>query len=49
MDNAYVVATKGWKISYTDGVHPDAAGAKLAGEKLAAALVEIFGEEYFKN
>ena len=49
MDNAYVVETKGWKITYTDGVHPDAAGAKAAGEKLAAALVEIFGEDYFKN
>lgn len=49
MDNAYVVETKGWKISYTDGVHPDVAGAKYAGEQLAAALVEIFGEDYFKN
>lgn len=49
MDNAYVVETRGWSISYTDGVHPDAAGAKAAGEKLAAALIEIFGEDYFKN
>ena len=47
MDNAYVVETKGWKISYTDGVHPDAAGAKAAGEQLAAALIEILGEEFF--
>ena len=49
MDNAYVVETKGWKITYTDGVHPDAAGAKAAGEKLADELVKIFGEEFFKN
>lgn len=49
MENAYVIETRGWKISYTDGIHPDAAGAKYAGEQLAAALVEIFGEEYFKN
>jgi lysophospholipase L1-like esterase len=49
MGNAYVVETRGWSISYTDGVHPDAAGAKAAGERLAAALVEIFGEDYIKN
>ena len=47
--NIYVVETKDWSITYTDGVHPDAAGAKAAGEQLAAALVEIFGEDYFKN
>ena len=49
MDNAYVVATKGWKITYTDGVHPDAAGAKTAGEKLAAELKAIFGEDFFES
>jgi lysophospholipase L1-like esterase len=49
MENAYVIETRGWKISYTDGIHPDVAGAKYAGEQLAAALVEIFGEDYFKN
>lgn len=47
MDNAYVVETKGWKITYTDGLHPDAAGAKYAGERLAAELKAIFGEDYF--
>ena len=47
MDNAYVVETKGWNITYTDGLHPDAAGAKYAGERLAAELKAIFGEEYF--
>ena len=46
-DNTYVVETKDWSITYTDGVHPDAAGAKAAGEQLAAALVEIFGEDFF--
>ena len=49
MENAYVIETRSWKISYTDGIHPDVAGAKYAGEQLAAALVEIFGEDYFKN
>ena len=47
LDNAYVVATKGWKITYTDSVHPDAAGAKVAGEKLADELKAIFGEDFF--
>ena len=47
MDNAYVVETKGWRITYTDGLHPEAAGAKYAGEKLAAELKAIFGEDYF--
>ena len=47
MDNAYVVETKGWKITYTDGLHPDAAGAQYAGERLAAELKAIFGEDYF--
>ncbi len=47
MDNAHVVETKNWRISYTDGVHPDAAGAKYAGEKLAVELKKIFGEDFF--
>ena len=46
-DNAYVVETKGWSITYTDGVHPDAAGAKAAGEQLAAALTDILGADFF--
>lgn len=49
MENAHVVETKKWEISYTDGLHPDAAGAKYAGEKLAAELKAIFGEDYFQT
>ena len=47
MENAYVVETRGWEITYTDGVHPDAAGAKAAGERLAEELKKIFGEDFF--
>lgn len=47
-ENGYVVETADWALTYTDGVHPDAAGAKKAGEKLADALVAILGEEFFK-
>lgn len=47
LDNAYVVETSGWGLTYTDGIHPDAAGAKRAGEKLAAQLTTLFGEEFF--
>ena len=46
--NSYVIATKGWSISMTEGVHPNKAGAKYAGERLAEELLTIFGEEYFK-
>ena len=47
IDNAHVVETRKWKPTYTDGLHPDAAGAQAVGEKLAAALVGIFGEDFF--
>lgn len=42
-----VVETEDWKLSYTDGVHPSRAGARIAGGKLAKALIEIFGEAFF--
>ena len=47
--NTYVVETKDWSITYTDGVHPDAAGAKAAGDMLAEELKRIFGEDYFQS
>lgn len=43
----YVVQTADWDLTYTDGVHPDAAGAERAGKKLAEALCDIFGEDFF--
>lgn len=49
MENAYVIETRKWEITYTDGIHPDAAGAKAAGDQLSAALTAIFGENYFKD
>ena len=47
IENAYVVETEQWKIRYTDGLHPNAVGAKAAGENLAAELKLLFGEEFF--
>ena len=47
--NTYVVETKDWSITYTDGVHPDAAGAKAAGDMLAEELKRIFGEDFFQS
>ena len=47
--NTYVVETKDWSLTYTDGVHPDAAGAKAAGDMLAEELKRIFGEDYFQS
>ncbi len=46
-DNAYVVQTSDWNITYTDVFHPDPAGAKIAGENLAEELLRILGEEFF--
>lgn len=47
LDHAYVVPTADWKLTYTDGAHPDAEGARRAGKRLAEELEKIFGEEYF--
>ena len=47
-EGTYVIETEEWEITYTDsGYHPDAAGAKIAGENLADALIEILGEDFF--
>ena len=46
--NGRVISTQGWNLTFTDGVHPNVAGAKKAGENLAAALEEIFGRSYFQ-
>lgn len=47
--NCHVVETADWSIAYTDGTHPNEAGANVAAKKLAAALVKIFGKQYFAN
>ena len=44
-----VVETEGWGITFTDSLHPDVNGAKIAGEKLAEAIKASLGEEFFKN
>lgn len=38
----HLLTTKGWCTSYTDGTHPDQAGAIQAGKHLAAALAPFF-------
>ena len=43
----HVVETLGWPVTYSDGIHPDAEGAKVFGERLAAELKRIFGENHF--
>lgn len=49
IENAYIVETAGWEISYTDRLHPDVAGAETAGQLLAVALKDLFGEDYFRS
>jgi hypothetical protein len=34
-------------VTFTDGIHPNAAGARVFGERLAAELKQIFGENFF--
>ena len=45
--NGHVVETLGWPVAYSDGIHPTAEGAKVFGERLAAELKCIFGENHF--
>jgi lysophospholipase L1-like esterase len=37
----YVVESEGWPMSYTDGIHPNAASAKRMGENVAKAIREL--------
>lgn len=47
-ENITVVETKDWNITFIDGVHPDGAGAQVAGINLAKAILEKLGEEFFR-
>lgn len=44
----HFVPSKDWKLSYTDGLHPNVEGAKKAGKNLADAIKAVVGEDYFK-
>lgn len=46
-ENAYVVPTDEWNLTFTDVFHPDSDGAKTAGENLAEELIRILGEDFF--
>ena len=46
-ENAYVVQTDEWNITFTDVYHPDSNGAKIAGENLAEELICILGADFF--
>ena len=35
------------RIIYTDSLHPDANGAKIAGEKLADEILKVLGKSFF--
>lgn len=36
--NGYVIESDGWPVTFTDGVHPNAAGAKIMGELVADGI-----------
>ena len=46
-ENVTVVPTDGWTLAFADGLHPNRAGAKRAGDQLAAAIKEIVGKDFF--
>ena len=47
-DFVHFVATKDWRLSYTDGLHPNVEGAKKGGRLLAEEIKKVVGEDYFK-
>ena len=44
---AHFVTTEGLKLSFTDGLHPNQAGAEKAGKYLAEKITELVGEDFF--
>ncbi len=48
-DNVTIIQSAEWVTEdmYVDGIHPTADSAKILGEKLAAALKEQLGEDFF--
>ncbi len=48
LDYVTLIETAGWNLTYSDGVHPNRAGAERAGKLLAEKLREILGNEFFK-
>lgn len=46
-ENVYLVDTKGWNITTTDGTHPDVSGSIIAGNKLSDYIVSVLGQNYF--
>lgn len=50
IQEVYLVETDSWNISCRyDGIHPDEMGAMVAGNRLADCLIDLFGENYFKQ
>ena len=47
-DNVHWIGTKSWGITFTDSCHPNAAGAKKLGNNLAAEMIKLLGEDFFK-
>lgn len=43
----YLVESKGWSITTSDGVHPNTSGAITLGTNLATQLINTFGKQFF--
>ena len=37
----YVIESEGWPVTFTDGIHPNGAGAKVMGEKVAEGIRKL--------
>jgi len=47
LDYAHFVSTEGLRLTFTDGLHPNQAGAEKAGKFLAEAIRGLVGDEAF--
>ena len=39
--NGYVIESEGWPVTFTDGIHPNAAGARVMGERVAEGIRKL--------
>jgi lysophospholipase L1-like esterase len=39
--NGYVIESEGWPVTFTDGIHPNAEGARIMGERVAEAIKQL--------
>ncbi|MCV3320918.1 SGNH/GDSL hydrolase family protein [Pediococcus ethanolidurans] len=43
----FLIETRDWPITYTDGVHPDLHGSEVIAQRLTQVLIQHYGKPYF--